>query len=194
MTELVDWKERFSIPFTSYRHANPNNIHTTRPTFRIICIFFVFYLCRFFSFVEQLFYWTCSKKKLVNTNLSQQSEYRIWNCVCPLLLATVKISELFWKEKKKSTKLLRPNLVCPRRKPQHQIYMLWQKLKECRKSNANHKNKINELVFFSILQYYWLLFLCSLFTAYFSFIHSTSMLHKSFAACAYASFIVFCFL
>lgn len=62
MTELVDWKERFSIPFTSYRHANPNNIHTTRPTFRIICIFFVFYLCRFFSFAEQLFYWTCSKK------------------------------------------------------------------------------------------------------------------------------------
>lgn len=34
-------------------------------------------------------------------------------------------------------------------------------------------------------------FLCSLFTAYFGFIHSTSMLHKSFAACAYASFIVF---
>lgn len=128
-------------------------------------------------------------KKVVNTNLSQQSEYRIWNCILPTFLATVKISELFWKEK--SSKLLRRNLVCPRRKPQHQIYMLWQKLKECRKSNANHKNKINEHVFSSILQYYWLLFLCSLFTAYFSFIHSTSMLHKSFAACAYASFIVF---
>lgn len=58
------------------------------------------------------------------------------------------------KRKEKSSKLLRPNLVCPRRKPQHQIYMLWQKLKECRKSNATHKNKINEHVFSSILQYY----------------------------------------